>query len=188
MLFRSRIIERVIQPTLDGMAAEGAPFTGFLYAGLMIDADGNPLVIEFNVRMGDPETQPLLMRLQSDLVELIEAALDGRLDRVQARWNPRPALGVVLCAGGYPGSVRKGDPIEGLDAAAGNDLKLFHAGTRQRADGAVETAGGRVLCACALGDDFRNARDRAYALAAQVRFEGGFMRRDIGHHALQGER
>ncbi len=181
-----RIMQGIIQPTLAGMAAEGAPFCGFLYAGLMIDAGGNPRVIEYNVRMGDPETQPLLMRLDSDLVELIEAALDGRLDSIQARWKPRPALGVVLCAHGYPGSVRKGDRIDGLDAAIGDGLKLFHAGTRTRDDGVVESAGGRVLCACALGADFRDARDRAYALAAQVHFDGAFVRRDIGHHALQG--
>lgn len=182
-----RIMERVIQPVLHGMAAEGAPFIGFLYAGLMIDAQGNPNVIEFNVRMGDPETQPLLMRLQSDLVEMIEAALDGRLDRTEARWDPRPAVGVVLCAEGYPGAVRKGDLIKGLPDAEGTDQKLFHAGTRQRPDGSVETAGGRVLCACALGEDFRQARERAYALAASVHFDGGFLRRDIGHHALAAQ-
>ena len=181
---QQRIMDQVIRPTLAGMASEGAPFIGFLYAGLMIDIEGQPKVIEFNVRLGDPETQPLLMRLQSDLVELIEDALDGRLDQSEAKWDPRPALGVVLCAEGYPGAVRKGDVILGLDNPTDADAKLFHAGTRQCADGRVETAGGRVLCACALGDDFVAARDRAYTLASSVSFVGSFHRRDIGHHAL----
>ena len=178
-----RILDEVIRPTLAGMAAEGAPFIGFLYAGLMIDRSGAPKVIEFNVRFGDPETQPIMLRLQSDLVELIEAALQGRLDRVSAQWDPRPAVGVVLAAHGYPGKVRSGDPISGLDNTTHADAKLFHAGTRLD-DGRVVSAGGRVLTACALGADIAEARERAYALARTIRFEGGFHRRDIGHRAL----
>lgn len=184
-----RIMDQVIKPTLAGMAAEGAPFIGFLYAGLMIDVDGQPSVIEFNVRLGDPETQPLLMRLQSDLVDLIEAALDGRLDQTEAKWDTRPALGVVLCADGYPGAVRKGDVILGLDHDEDPNgpvnAKVFQAGTRRCSDGNVETAGGRVLCACALGEDFAAARAHAYALASRLSFVGCFYRRDIGHHALR---
>jgi phosphoribosylamine--glycine ligase len=179
-----RILREVIEPTLAGMAAEGAPFIGFLYAGLMIGKDGAPKVIEFNVRFGDPETQPIMLRLRSDLFDLIEAALDGRLDQVQATWDPRPAIGVVLAAGGSPGKVRSGDAIAGLDAVAGADVKVFHAGTRLDADGHVVTAGGRVLTVCALGDDLAAARDRAYAAARAIRFDGMFMRRDIAHRAL----
>jgi phosphoribosylamine--glycine ligase len=179
-----RILREVIEPTLAGMAAEGAPFIGFLYAGLMIGKDGAPKVIEFNVRFGDPETQPIMLRLRSDLFDLIEAALDGRLDQAQATWDPRPAIGVVLAAGGYPGKVRSGDAIAGLDAVAGADVKVFHAGTRLDAAGHVVTAGGRVLTVCALGDDLAAARDRAYAAARAIRFDGMFMRRDIAHRAL----
>jgi phosphoribosylamine--glycine ligase len=182
-----RILREVIEPTLRGMAAEGAPFIGFLYAGLMIDRHGAPKVIEFNVRFGDPETQPIMLRLKSDLLELLEAALDGRLDRVQAEWDPRPALGVVIAAGGYPGKVKSGDVISGLDAkavAGDRDVKVFHAGTRLDANGNVVTAGGRVLAACALGDDLAQARDRAYTAARAIRFDGAFFRRDIGHRAL----
>jgi phosphoribosylamine--glycine ligase len=179
-----RILHEVIEPTLRGMAAEGAPFIGFLYAGLMIDKSGAPKVIEFNVRFGDPETQPIMLRLKSDLLDLLEAALDGRLDRVQAEWDPRPSLGVVIAAGGYPGKVRSGDVISGLDSDFGHDVKVFHAGTRLDAQGRVVTAGGRVLAACALGDDITQARDRAYKAARAIRFEGAFFRRDIGHRAL----
>ncbi len=179
-----RILNQVIEPTLRGMAAEGAPFIGFLYAGLMIDAAGNPKVIEFNVRLGDPETQPLLMRLKSDLIELIDAAIDGRLDKVKARWDPRPALGVVMAAYGYPGRVRRGDVIEGLDAEPGAQAKLFHAGTVLDADGKVITAGGRVLTACGIGADLAAARESAYAAVDAVHFDGAFWRRDIGHRAL----
>ncbi len=179
-----RILEQVIQPTLRGMAAEGAPFIGFLYAGLMIDKAGNPKVIEFNVRFGDPETQPIMMRLKSDLVDLIEAALDGELHHTKAQWDPRPSLGVVVAAGGYPGKVRSGDVIEGLDAPAVAGTKVFHAGTRLDADGRVVTAGGRVLTVCALGKDIADARERAYAAVAGVRWEGAFFRRDIAHRAL----
>jgi len=179
-----RILREVIEPTLRGMAAEGAPFIGFLYAGLMIDKHGAPKVIEFNVRFGDPETQPIMLRLKSDLLDLLEAALDGRLDRVQAEWDPRPSLGVVIAAGGYPGKARSGDIISGLDADFGRDVKVFHAGTKLDAQGRVVTAGGRVLSACALGDDLTQARDRAYQAARAIRFDGAFFRRDIGHRAL----
>ena len=179
-----RILREVIEPTLRGMAAEGAPFVGFLYAGLMIDPSGAPKVIEFNVRFGDPETQPIMLRLESDLVELIEAALDGRLDRVHAAWDPRPAIGVVAAAGGYPGKVSSGDAITGLDAALDADVKVFHAGTRLEADGRVVTAGGRVLTVCALGADIAAAREQAYAALRGIHFDGGFHRRDIAHRAL----
>jgi phosphoribosylamine--glycine ligase len=175
----ARVLRQVIRPTLAGMAAEGRPFTGFLYAGLMIDAEGNPRVLEFNARFGDPETQPILLRLKSDLVLLIEAALAGRLAHSEARWDARAALGVVLAAEGYPGKVASGDTIAGLDRAAPTDAKLFHAATRL-ADGGVVTAGGRVLTACALGEDIAEARTRAYALAESVSFRGCFYRRDIG--------
>ncbi|KGI76769.1 phosphoribosylamine--glycine ligase [Oleiagrimonas soli] len=180
-----RIQREVIEPTLRGMAAEGAPFIGFLYAGLMIDKRGAPKVVEFNVRFGDPETQPIMMRLQSDLVDLVEAALDGRLDQTEAKWDPRPAIGVVLASGGYPGKVRSGLPIHGLDGAFGKDVKVFHAGTKRDADGATVTAGGRVLTVCALGDDLGTARERAYDCAKNIRFDGVFYRRDIGHRALR---
>ncbi|UXI67822.1 phosphoribosylamine--glycine ligase [Tahibacter amnicola] len=179
-----RILKEVIEPTLAGMAAEGAPFIGFLYAGLMIDKTGAPRVIEFNVRFGDPETQPIMMRLRSDLLELIEAALDGRIDRVQAEWDPRPALGIVAAAQGYPGTVRLGDAISGLDKYTGADTKVFQAGTRLDDKGRAVSAGGRVLTICALGEDIGKARDRAYDVARQVQFEGMFYRRDIGHRAL----
>ncbi len=181
----ARILAEIIHPTVAGMAAEGAPFTGFLYAGLMIDADGTPKVIEFNARLGDPETQPILLRLRSDLVDLVEAALDGHLDATPAKWDPRPALGVVVAAGGYPGKIRSGDAIEGLDTDTGADARVFHAGTRIDATGHVVTAGGRVLAVCALGDDLAAARERAYAIVRAIRFEGAFYRRDIGHRALQ---
>lgn len=180
-----RILDEVIHPTLAGMAAEGAPFTGFLYAGLMIGRDGAPKVIEFNVRLGDPETQPIMMRLESDLAELAEAAIDGKLHEHTARWDPRPAIGIVVAAHGYPAKVRSDDVIEGLDADDGHDVKVFHAGTRQR-NGDVVTAGGRVLTVCALGDDLGVARDRAYAAAHRIRIDGAFYRRDIGHRALRG--
>ena len=179
-----RICEEVIEPTLRGMAAEGAPFTGFLYAGLMIDRTGAPKVIEFNVRFGDPETQPIMQRLQSDFAALVEAALDEKLDRAQAQWDPRPSLGVVIAAQGYPGKPKTGDVISGLDAAFDAGVKVFHAGTKLDGDGNVITAGGRVLCACAQGDDLSQARNRAYAAVDRIHFEGAFCRRDIGYRAL----
>ena len=179
-----RIRVEIIEPTLRGMAEEGNPFTGFLYAGLMIDKTGAPKVIEFNVRFGDPETQPIMQRLRSDFAGLIEAALDEKLDRAEAKWDPRPSLGVVIAAQGYPGKVKTGDVISGLDANFGRDVKVFHAGTQLDADGNVVTAGGRVLCVCALGDDLAQARDRAYAAVDRIHFDGAFFRRDIGHRAL----
>ncbi|HOX71737.1 MAG: phosphoribosylamine--glycine ligase [Dokdonella sp.] len=178
-----RIMDEVIRPTLAGMAAEGAPFIGFLYAGLMIDRSGAPRVIEFNVRFGDPETQPIMLRLQSDLVELIEAALAGRLRDMYVHWDPRPAIGVVMAAKGYPGKVRSGDTISGLDEISDPAVRVFHSGTRL-VDGKAVTAGGRVLTVCALGHDFAAARASAYAAIEKVRFEGAFHRRDIGHRAL----
>jgi phosphoribosylamine--glycine ligase len=179
-----RILREIIGPTLRGMAAEGAPFTGFLYAGLMIDKGGAPKVIEFNVRFGDPECQPILMRLESDLVDLIEHALAGELDHASANWDPRPSLGVVLAAQGYPAAPRKGDAISGAEEESGRDVKVFHAGTKLDADGDVVTAGGRVLTVCALGEDLAQARGRAYATVDRIHFDGVFCRRDIGHRAL----
>ncbi|QEE23287.1 MAG: phosphoribosylamine--glycine ligase [Rhodanobacter sp.] len=179
-----RILKQVIEPTLRGMAVEGAPFIGFLYAGLMIDKQGNPKVIEFNVRFGDPETQPIMLRLKSDLVELIEAALDGELHHTRAQWDVRPSLGVVMAAGGYPGKVKSGDVIDGLDSDFGPDAKVFHAGAKLDAQGRVVTAGGRVLTVCALGKDIAAARENAYAAVEKIRFDGAFCRRDIAHRAL----
>jgi len=180
-----RILREVIEPTLRGMAAEGAPFVGFLYAGLMIDASGTPKVIEFNVRFGDPETQPIMLRLNSDLVELIDAALDGRLAQTEAQWDSRPAIGVVMAAGGYPGKVRSDDVIEGLDGVVVEGAKVFHAGTRLNDEGHAVTAGGRVLTVCALGSDISDARDKAYAEVARIHYEGAFCRRDIAYRALR---
>jgi phosphoribosylamine--glycine ligase len=181
-----RIMKEVIRPTVRGLAAEGTPYTGFLYAGLMIAADGTPNVLEFNCRFGDPETQPIMARLRSDLVDLCEAALDGRLDAARAEWDPRAAVGVVMAAAGYPGPVRKGDVIEGLDAAAALPGKVFHAGTRL-AEGRVLTAGGRVLCAVGLGDTVRSAQEQAYALTRAIRWPGVQYRRDIGWRAVARE-
>jgi phosphoribosylamine--glycine ligase len=179
-----RILKEVIEPTLRGMAMEGAPFIGFLYAGLMIDKSGTPKVIEFNVRFGDPETQPIMLRLKSDLVELIEAALDGELHHTHVQWDSRPSLGVVMAAGGYPGKVRSGDVISGLDSDFGPDTKVFHAGTQLDAQGQVVSAGGRVLTVCALGKDIATARENAYAAVSKIHYEGAFCRRDIAHRAL----
>jgi phosphoribosylamine--glycine ligase len=178
-----RVMREVIWPTLAGLAAEGMPYTGILYAGLMIAADGTPNVLEFNCRFGDPETQPILCRLSSDLVTLIEAALAGRLHEVRAEWDPRAALGVVLAAQGYPDDPRTGDAIAGLDAAAALPGKVFHAATRT-ADGSVVTAGGRVLCAVGLGDGVAAAQRSAYALVDRIRWNGMQCRRDIGWRAL----
>ncbi|HEX6832324.1 MAG TPA: phosphoribosylamine--glycine ligase [Rudaea sp.] len=178
-----RVMREVIEPTLAGMAAEGAPFIGFLYAGLMIDRSGTAKVLEFNVRFGDPETQPILMRLKSDLVDLIDAALDGRLDITTALWDERPSIGIVLAAHGYPAKVRIGDAITGHDALFGDGIKVFHAATKFDGNHVV-TAGGRVLTVCALGDDLAQARERAYEAARCIRFNGMFYRRDIGNRAL----
>jgi phosphoribosylamine--glycine ligase len=181
-----RIMREVIEPTIKGLAADGMPFVGFLYAGLMIDARGAPRVIEFNVRFGDPETQPVLARLKSDLTLLCEAALAGQLDTVKAEWDPRAALGVVMAAHGYPDDVRKGDAVEGLDRVGALPGKLFHAGTTTR-EGKVVTAGGRVFCAVGLGATVRAAQREAYALVDAVRFDGAQARRDIGYRAIARE-
>src|SRR5690554_2682138 len=181
-----RVMDEIIWPTVRGMAAEGNVYTGFLYAGLMIDRSGAPKVIEFNCRFGDLETQPIMLRLQSSLVELVEAALDGRLDQTRAQWDPRPSLGVVLAAGGYPGDYRKGDVISGLAQATSPDGKVFHAGTALR-DGQVVTQGGRVLCATALGGNVQAAQQGAYALAKAIHWDGCFYRSDIGYRAIQRE-
>ena len=179
----TRILREVIEPTVRGLAAEGMPYTGFLYAGLMIAPDGTPNVLEFNCRLGDPEAQPLLMRLQSDLSALCEAALGGRLGTVSAQWDPRAALGVVMAAAGYPESLRRGDNIEGLERAARLPGKIFHAGTRLES-GKVLTNGGRVLCAVGLGAGVAAAQRAAYALADSVHWPGVHYRRDIGHRAV----
>jgi phosphoribosylamine--glycine ligase len=172
---------------LRGLILDGTPYTGFLYAGLMIGADGAPKVIEYNCRLGDPETQPVLMRLQSDLVELCEAALGGTLGRVRPTWDPRAALGVVMAAGGYPESYRSGDEISGLDTAARLPGKVFHAGTRREGDKIV-TAGGRVLCAVGLGASVEAAQRQAYQLVDSIHWNLVQYRRDIGHRALERER
>jgi phosphoribosylamine--glycine ligase len=182
-----RVMDEVIWPTVKGMAAEGNVYTGFLYAGLMIDKAGNPKVIEFNCRFGDPETQPVMLRLQSSLVLLIEAAFAEALDKVEARWDPRPSLGVVLAAGGYPADYAKGDLINGLDNAAALPGKVFHAGTVLH-DGKIVTSGGRVLCATGMGDSVLAAQQQAYALAKQISWQGCFYRDDIGYRAIARER
>ena len=181
-----RIMDEVIMPTVAGMAAEGLPYTGFLYAGLMIAADGTPKVIEYNCRFGDPETQPIMLRLRSDLVAHCLAALDGGLDAEIASWDPRRAVGVVLAAGGYPGGYRQGDAIDGLDDADAADRKVFHAGTANK-DSQVVTAGGRVLCATALGDSVAAAQAAAYELAAKISWPDMFYRHDIGYRAIARE-
>ena len=182
-----RIMREVIGPTLRGLRLDGNPYTGFLYAGLMIAEDGTPNVIEFNCRLGDPETQPILMRLQSDLIDPCEAALGGRLDEIQARWDARSALGVVMAAGGYPDNYRTGDPISGLDAAAKLPGKVFHAGTRS-AGSQVLTAGGRVLCAVGLGQSVGAAQAQAYDLVHAIHWNLVQYRRDIGYRAVARER
>ena len=179
----ARIMAEVIEPTVKGMAADGRPYTGFLYAGLMIDSDGSPRVVEYNCRFGDPETQPILMRLQSDLIPLCEAALDGRLNTVDAQWDNRAAVGVVLAAGGYPEAYRKGDVITGFDGIDSNDCKIFHAGTALQ-DNQVVTAGGRVLCATSLGSTVSEAQNRAYKMIASVNWENMYYRTDIGYRAI----
>ena len=185
-LVHQRAMERIILPTLRGMAAEGSPFTGFLYAGLMIDADGNPRVVEFNCRFGDPEAQPVLTRLRTDLVEVCGAAVDQRLTGMTLDFDTRAAVGVVMAAGGYPGAYRSGDPIAGLDRVDGTGAKVFHAGTRMSA-GEVVTSGGRVLCVVGLGDSVRAAQAQAYAGVAQIRFDNAHYRRDIGYRAIARE-
>jgi len=181
-----RAMNEVILPTIAGMAEEGHAFTGFLYAGLMIAADGTPKVLEYNVRFGDPETQPVMCRLQSDLVELCLAALQGRLDQATAEWDERTALGVVMAAGGYPEAYRKGDVIEGLESIEGGDCKVFHAGTETQGE-AVVTSGGRVLCVCALGDGVAEAQRQAYQCVHVIRWPDVYYRTDIGYRALGRE-
>ncbi|MCH7508312.1 MAG: phosphoribosylamine--glycine ligase [Proteobacteria bacterium] len=180
----ARVMREIIEPTVAGMAADGHPYTGFLYAGLMIDDSGAPSVVEFNCRFGDPEAQPVMARLQSDLVMLCDAALDGRLDQVEAEWDQRVSLGVVMAAGGYPGSYANGKPITGLDQAIADHGKVFHAGTRME-NGEIVTAGGRVLCVVALADTIGEAQQRAYALSEKIHWQDAFYRRDIGHRALE---
>jgi len=181
-----RIMEQVIRPTVAGMTSDGHPYVGFLYAGLMIDQDGNPSVVEFNCRFGDPEAQPVMMRLQSDLIELCQLALAGRLDSAQAHWDERPAVGVVLAAGGYPDNYQKGAVIKGLDAQHSDSQKIFHAGTREE-NGQVLTHGGRVLCAAALGQSVAAAQRSAYELAAGISWENVYFRTDIAHRAISRE-
>ncbi|ASP38937.1 phosphoribosylamine--glycine ligase [Bacterioplanes sanyensis] len=181
-----RIMREVIVPTVEGMAAEGNDYTGFLYAGLMIDQSGAPKVIEYNCRFGDPETQPIMLRMQSDLVAHCLAALEGKLDTEQTQWDPRASLGVVLAAGGYPATYRKGDVIR-LPTDDGADRKVFHAGTALNAEQQVTTAGGRVLCATALGDSVADAQRNAYELARQIDWQDAFYRTDIGYRAVARE-
>jgi phosphoribosylamine--glycine ligase len=179
-------MREVMEPTVRGLVSDGTPYLGFLYAGIMIAPDGMPNVLEFNCRFGDPETQPIMLRLESDLIELCEAALEHRLDRVAAEWNPQAAVGVVLAAGGYPDTVRKGDVITGLEAAAKLPGKVFHGGTALR-DDEVATNGGRVLCAVGLGSTVSEAQRAAYALASEIQWEGVQYRRDIGYRAIERE-
>jgi phosphoribosylamine---glycine ligase len=178
----ARIMREIIVPAVDGMAADGIPYSGFLYAGVMIDNEGNPRTLEFNCRLGDPETQPMMMRLKTDLVELLEHAVEGTLDRIDADWDRRAALGVVLAAAGYPDAPRKGDAISGLDVAR-DDCKIFHAATAQAGERIV-TAGGRILCVTALGETLRQAQRTAYAAVGGIHFDGMQYRSDIGHRAL----
>jgi len=182
-----RVLAEIIEPTLAGLAADGIEYTGFLYAGLMIGPDGTPSVLEYNCRFGDPETQPILARLDSDLVDLCEAALAGRLDEVRAEWDARAALGVVVAAGGYPGGYETGKVIRGLPTSDSGASKVFQAGTAL-ANGEVVTAGGRVLCVVGLGDTIAEARDTAYAELQHIDFDGAFSRSDIGYRAIARER
>ena len=179
----ARAMEEVILPTLRGMAADGIPYTGFLYAGLMVAAEGSIKVLEFNCRFGDPETQPIMMRLKSDLPALCLKALDGKLDEVQTEWDSRPALGVVMAAKGYPEAYAKGDPITGLPDQESADVKVFHAGTSMNQEVPI-TSGGRVLCVCALGEDVAEAQKKAYDQVAKIHWPGAFYRKDIGHRAI----
>ncbi|RTL51431.1 MAG: phosphoribosylamine--glycine ligase [Rhodocyclaceae bacterium] len=180
----AKVMREVIMPTIRGMEADGILFTGFLYAGLMIKPDGSLKVLEFNCRFGDPETQPIMMRLKSDFTELIDAGIDGKLDQVEADWDRRVALGVVMAAGGYPDNPKKGDVIHGLPARAADDAHVFHAGTTDK-DGHVVTNGGRVLCVTALGDTVKLAQNRAYEVAETISFDGAQYRRDIGYRAIK---
>lgn len=180
----AKVMREVIMPTIRGMEADGILFTGFLYAGLMIKPDGSLKVLEYNCRFGDPETQPIMMRLKSNFVDLLDAGIDGRLNEVEAEWDRRVALGVVLAAGGYPDNPKKGDVVSGLPTGEEEDTHVFHAGTTEQ-DGQVVTNGGRVLCATALGDTIRLAQKRAYEIADQIKFDGAQYRRDIGFRAIK---
>lgn len=182
----ARVMREVIEPTVRGMAAEGNSYTGFLYAGLMVMPDGTPKVIEYNCRFGDPETQPILMRLQSDMVGLCQSALRGELQRETAQWDPRPAVGVVMAAGGYPGDYAKGDGIEGLPTQSESDRKVFHAGSRLE-NGQVLTNGGRVVCVTALGETVSSAQQRAYETVKAIHWHRVYYRRDIGWRAIERE-
>jgi len=179
----ARVMREIILPAIQGLAQEGMPYVGFLYAGLMIDKSGSPKTLEFNCRLGDPETQPIILRLKSDLVELVERSLDGTLDRVEAQWDRRAALGVVVAAAGYPEEPRKGDAISGVPKPTA-DCHVFHAGTRLEGKTLV-TSGGRVLCVTAMGDSVKMARTRAYEALDGIRFEGMQYRKDIAHRALK---
>ncbi|PXY91351.1 phosphoribosylamine--glycine ligase [Gilliamella apis] len=183
----TKVMEQVIYPTVNGMAQEGNVYVGFLYAGLMIDKQGNPKVIEFNCRFGDPETQPIMMRMQSDLVELCLAAVEGKLNTVKSQWDPRPALGVVLAAGGYPGDYNTKDVILGLPAEIDQDCKVFHAGTSLE-NGQVYTNGGRVLCVTALGNTVSDAQQYAYGQLKNIYWHGCYYRHDIGYRAIEREK
>jgi phosphoribosylamine---glycine ligase len=183
----ARVMREVVEPTVRGMAADGVPFTGFLYAGLMIDKTGAPKVIEFNVRFGDPETQPVMLRLDSDLLDLVDAAIDGRLHQIEARWNPKPSLGVVMAAAHYPDTPRTGDAIRGLHLPQPLGTKVFHAGTRFDDDGNIVTSGGRVLCVCALGATVAHAQNAAYSVVDTIGWDGEFHRNDIGWRAISRE-
>ena len=183
----TRIMTNIMRPTVEGMLKEGDPYTGFLYAGLVIAPDGTAKVLEFNCRLGDPETQPLLFRLKSDLVALIDATLDQRLGNIQAEWDPRVALGVVMTAGGYPGKYHQGDVIEGIPENLPEHLKVFHAGTTRDGD-TIVTSGGRVLCTVALGSTVTEAQREAYRLAGEIRWDGLYYRKDIGYRAVGRER
>jgi phosphoribosylamine--glycine ligase len=178
-----RVMDEVINPTLKGMRDDGNEYTGFLYAGLMIGKNGSIKVLEYNCRFGDPETQPIMMRLKSDLVALCQAALDKTLDQISTEWDERPALGIVLAAGGYPDDYAKGSVISGLPTTENEDSKVFHAGTQQK-NGQIITAGGRVLCACALGDSIATAQQKAYELCAQIDWQDVYYRTDIGFKAI----
>ena len=182
-----RVMDEVMIPTVRGMSAEGMAYRGFLYAGLMIGPDGNPRVLEYNCRFGDPETQPVLARMRSDLTDLCLAAFDGSLDSINVEWDPRAALGVVLASGGYPGSYATGSPISGLDTNFGNDTLVFHAGTRED-NGTIVTSGGRVLCVVGLGNSVASAAELAYSSASRIDWEGVYYRRDIGYRAIRRER
>ena len=182
-----RVLRDIITPTVKGMIKDGHPYTGFLYAGLMIMPDGTPKVLEYNCRFGDPETQPIMMRLKSDLIELCDAALNKHLDKITVTWDPRVALGIVLAAGGYPNHYHKGDIIHGLPTAEEKGIKVFHAGTAEN-NGNIVTSGGRVLCVCALGDSVLSAQRLAYAQANKIHWEKVYYRTDIGYRAIARER